>query len=259
VRSRVALVLIVAVAAGVFLVTVPTFRHFFDLGVYRGAVRHWLLAGGDLYAYRYQGTGYGFTYPPFAALVLSPLALASWPVAIAASLVVNAGAVARLLRWFRPRAGWTEAALLFVAVIVFEPARDTFSFGQVNLVLLVLVCADLAALTRGSRWAGVGIGIAAAVKLTPAVFVGYLGAPSGVAAAGAVRPGGTAPVGGRGDALVRPQQQHRVVVVVRTVRLGRRRRQQHVRVDHRRPDPAAADHPFAFRPSRRRPAVFCAA
>jgi len=174
VRSRVALVLLVAAAAGVFLVTVPTFRHFFDLGVYRGAVRHWLLDGGDLYAYRYQGTGYGFTYPPFAALVLSPLALSSWPVAIAASLVVNAAAVTRLLRWSRPRAGWTEAALLFVAVIVFEPARDTFSFGQINLVLLVLVCADLAALTRGSRWAGVGIGIAAAVKLTPAVFVGYL-------------------------------------------------------------------------------------
>jgi len=51
-------------------------------------------------------------------------------------------------------------------VLVYEPARDTFSFGQVNLVLLVLV--------RGGRWAGIGIGIATAIKLTPAVFVAYL-------------------------------------------------------------------------------------
>ncbi|MEU8614287.1 glycosyltransferase 87 family protein [Actinoplanes sp. NPDC048791] len=173
-RSRLALVLGAATVAGVFLATVPTFRHFFDLGVYRGAVHHWLIDGGDLYAYRYRGTVYGFTYPPFAALVLSPLALLSWPVAIAASLVVNAGAVGWLVRRLRPAAGWTESALLFIAVLVFEPARDTISFGQVNLVLLVLVCADLRALRRGSRWSGVGIGIATAIKLTPAVFIGYL-------------------------------------------------------------------------------------
>jgi alpha-1,2-mannosyltransferase len=168
------LVLLAAVATGIFLATVPLFRHFFDLGVYRGAVRFWLLDGGDLYAFQYRGTAYGFTYPPFAALALSPLALFSWPVAVAASVLVNAGAVVRLLRWLRPRAGWAELALLFLAVLVFEPGRDTFSFGQVNLVLLVLVYADLAALRRGGRWAGLGIGLAAAIKLTPIVFVGYL-------------------------------------------------------------------------------------
>jgi alpha-1,2-mannosyltransferase len=58
-------------------------------------------------------------------------------------------------------------------VLIFEPARDTFSFGQINLVLLVLVCTDLRRLQTG-RWAGVGIGLAAAIKLTPAVFIGYL-------------------------------------------------------------------------------------
>ena len=173
-RIRPALVPVVVLAAAAFLVLVPTFRHFFDLGVYRGAVRSVLFEGGDLYAFRYQGTGYGFTYPPFAALVLSPLAFLSWPVAVAASLLVNAGAVAWLVRWWMPWAGAAATVLLVVAVIVAEPARDTFSFGQVNLVLLVLVGTDLAALGRGSRWAGVGIGLAAAVKLTPAVFVAYL-------------------------------------------------------------------------------------
>ena len=172
-RARIAIVGVAAVAVAVFLVTVPAFRHFFDLGVYRGAVRFWLLDGGDLYGFRYQGTEYGFTYPPFAALVLSPLALTPWPVAVAASLVLNAGAVVLLLRWFLPR-GRFFLALAFLAVLVYEPARDTFSFGQVNLVLLVLVCADLRALVRGGRWAGIGIGIATAIKLTPAVFVAYL-------------------------------------------------------------------------------------
>jgi alpha-1,2-mannosyltransferase len=179
-RRQLVLVLLAVVGVAVFLVTVPTFRHFFDLGVYRGAVRSWLLDGADLYAYRYQGTEYGFTYPPFAALVLSPLAATAWPVAVAAGLVVNAGAVTLLLRWFLvpllERHGWpvwTPCALTFLAVVVFEPARDTFSYGQVNLVLLVLVCADLRTGPNG-RWAGVGTGLAAAIKLTPAIFIGYL-------------------------------------------------------------------------------------
>jgi alpha-1,2-mannosyltransferase len=47
-------------------------------------------------------------------------------------------------------------------------------FGQVNLFLVALVLADVAALGRGRPWAGVGIGLAAAVKLTPGVFVLYL-------------------------------------------------------------------------------------
>jgi alpha-1,2-mannosyltransferase len=183
-RSRPAQITLVAgtaIAVGVFLVTVPTFRHFFDLGVYRGAVRYWLIDGGHLYDFRYQDSDYGFTYPPFAALVMAPLVMTSWPVAVAISLVVNTAMVVLLLRWFlvpflrrRSWSIWTPCALAFLAVVVFEPARDTFSFGQINLVLLVLVCADMRALVAGRRLAGVGIGLAAAIKLTPAVFIGYL-------------------------------------------------------------------------------------
>ncbi len=180
-RAQVAVVSGAAVVVGVFLVTVPTFRHFFDLGVYRGAVRYWLIDGDRLYDYRYQGSAYGFTYPPFAALFLAPLVITSWPVAVALSLVVNSAMVVLLLRWFvvpilRKRGWpiWMPCALAFLAVVLFEPARDTFSFGQINLVLLVLVCTDLRGLATGRRSVGVGIGLAAAIKLTPAVFIGYL-------------------------------------------------------------------------------------
>jgi alpha-1,2-mannosyltransferase len=179
--AQVALVAGTAVAVGVFLATVPTFRHFFDLGVYRGAVHYWLIEGGDLYDFRYQDSAYGFTYPPFAALLLAPLVVTSWPVAVAISLAVNTAMVVLLLRWFlvpilrrHGRSIWTPCALAFLAVILFEPARDTFSFGQINLVLLVLVGSDLRGLTARRRTAGVGIGLAAAIKLTPAVFIGYL-------------------------------------------------------------------------------------
>ncbi len=181
VRRQVLLVAGAAVVVGVFVVTVPTFRHFFDLGVYRGAARWWLLDGGDLYDFRYQDSVYGFTYPPFAALVFSPLAGTSWPVAVAIGLAVNTAAVIVLLLWFaRPilrRNGWpvwTPLACTFLALLVFEPTLDTFSFGQINLVLLVLAGADLRGLQTGTRWAGIGIGVATAIKLTPAVFIGYL-------------------------------------------------------------------------------------
>ncbi|WP_433375203.1 glycosyltransferase 87 family protein [Actinoplanes sp. CA-142083] len=176
-KAQVTLVTLAAVAVAVFLVTIPTFRHFFDLGVYRGAVRYWLIDGGDLYDFRYQDTEYGFTYPPFAALTLSPLAITSWPVAVAAAALLNAGAVALLIRWYfvpilrrRGWPVWTPCALMFLGFLVFEPSRDTFSYGQVNLLLLVLVCSDL----RNRRMSGVGIGLAAAIKLTPVVFIGYL-------------------------------------------------------------------------------------
>lgn len=167
-------------AAAAFLATVWGFRHYFDLGVYRGAVHHWLIGGGDLYAFRYRGSDFGFTYPPFAALVMSPLAAMSWPVAVVAATVANVGAVVLLLRWLlvpilRRQAWsvWVGCALVFCALLVFEPVRATLRLGQVNLLLLVLVCFDQRVL-RGGRWAGVGIGVAAAVKLVPAVFIGYL-------------------------------------------------------------------------------------
>ncbi|GFJ88031.1 membrane protein [Phytohabitans rumicis] len=169
-----------AVATALFLAYVPAHRGFFDVGVYHGAVHYWLRDGGQLYDYLRPPTNYGFTYPPFAALVLSPLALLDWHPAIALSLVVNASAGAALVYLLvdpvARRNGWPRGfafAVAACAVAVFEPVRDTFSFGQVNLVLLALVVADTR-LLRTTRWYGVGIGVATAIKLTPGIFVLYL-------------------------------------------------------------------------------------
>ncbi|WP_308280800.1 glycosyltransferase family 87 protein [Streptomyces barringtoniae] len=178
-RSRLLLVLVLGAAVTVFTATVPLLRDFFDLRVYYGTVHTWAHHGGRIYDYQVPGTSYGFTYPPFAALAMLPLALVDRTSAIAASLLVNLAALAVVLRilagpdWRRH--GWYRWSLGLCLLALFEPLRDTFSFGQVNLVLLALVLGDCLLLATGrERWAGAGIGLAAAVKLTPALFIGLL-------------------------------------------------------------------------------------
>ncbi|MEU6512063.1 glycosyltransferase 87 family protein [Streptomyces sp. NPDC046942] len=178
-RGRLLLVLVLAATVTVFTATVPLLRDFFDLRVYYGTVHTWVHHGGRIYDYHVPGTAYGFTYPPFAALAMLPLALLGRTTAIALSLLVNLAALAMVL-WIlagsgRRRHGWYRWSLALCALALFEPLRDTFSFGQVNLVLLALVLGDCRLLTSGrGRWAGAGIGLAAAVKLTPALFIGLL-------------------------------------------------------------------------------------
>jgi alpha-1,2-mannosyltransferase len=50
---------------------------------------------------------------------------------------------------------------------------QTLGFGQINRLLMALVLVDLAQ-PDDRKWKGAGVGLAAAIKLTPAIFVGYL-------------------------------------------------------------------------------------
>ncbi|MFD7876953.1 glycosyltransferase 87 family protein [Streptomyces sp. NPDC059766] len=177
--ARLLVVLALASAVAVFTATVPLLRDWFDLRVYYGTVDSWMHHGGRIYDYLVPGTTYGFTYPPFAAVAMLPMALLGLHTAVVVALLLNLLALAAVLRMLTGRAwrrhGWYGCALALCALALFEPLRDTFSFGQVNVLLLALVLADgwLLATGRG-RWAGVGIGLAAAVKLTPALFIGLL-------------------------------------------------------------------------------------
>lgn len=178
-RGRLLLVLGLATVITVFTATVPLLRDWFDLRVYYGAVNTWVHHGGRLYDYRVPGTTYGFTYPPFAAVGMLPMALVGLHTAIALCLLLNLAALAAVLYILvgplLRRYGWFGVSLAVCALALLEPVRDTFSFGQVNLLLLALVLSDAWLLSTGrGRWAGVGIGLAAAVKLTPALFIGLL-------------------------------------------------------------------------------------
>ncbi|MCH0541957.1 DUF2029 domain-containing protein [Streptomyces sp. MUM 203J] len=155
-----------------------------DLSVYR-AEGETVLAGGDLYAMRVTSANLPTTYPPFAALLFTPLtlfgvqemrelatlgnllllvALAHLSVRLVRSGPLRRGRAAALLE--RP-----GAALWVAAVVVWcEPVWQTFRYGQINLLIAVAVLWDLTRRDR-SPWAGVGIGLATAVKLTPGLFV----------------------------------------------------------------------------------------
>ncbi|MEV0809470.1 glycosyltransferase 87 family protein [Micromonospora sp. NPDC050200] len=183
-RTAAQVVGVVALAAVVAaFLSVAAVRHgFFDLKVYYGALTFWVHDHGEIYDYLKPGTQYGFTYPPFAALVMLPMAYLPWlaaiTVSVAASVVVSAVLVWWLLDPVSRRAGWARWFALAVALCLaaaFEPMRETINFGQVNMLLLFLVALDLLRLLpTGNRWAGVGIGVATAIKLTPGVFIVYL-------------------------------------------------------------------------------------
>lgn len=164
-----------------------------DIDVYRMGGRAWLdgrslYADGAMFQTR-GGLELPFTYPPLAAVAFSPFAMLSLE---AASLAITATTLVLLLvstvivltrldvwpttgvtrepAWVRRC--WLAAAIVAPAVIFCEPIRANFDFGQINVVLMTLVLADC--VPRRTPWPrGVLLGLAIAVKLTPAVFLLY--------------------------------------------------------------------------------------
>jgi alpha-1,2-mannosyltransferase len=65
------------------------------------------------------------------------------------------------------------SAALAVIVIDLEPVQATLWWGQVNVLLMAMVMLDLLRPAH-ARWRGIGLGLAAGIKLTPLVFVPYL-------------------------------------------------------------------------------------
>ncbi len=153
---------------------------FFDMKIYHGAMAWWT-QGGELYDFRHPTITLGYTYPPFAALTMLPMAgltvvEAGW-LNVAFGLAALAFVCAMLLGPIAKRHHWSRWGVVALAVPVFaalEPVRESLGYGQVNMLLFGLVIADLVALRKGWKWAGVGIGLATAIKLTPALFIVYL-------------------------------------------------------------------------------------
>ena len=152
---------------------VPNGANFVDLHVYvggAGALDH----PGTLYDYVYADQTpdfpLPFTYPPFAAVVFYPLHLLPfgvvafcWQIGIVAALY----GVVRLSLRLVGRAD-ARPAMLWTAVGIWtEPLRSTFDYGQVNVLLVLAVLYAV----YSSRWwlSGLLVGLAAGVKLTPAV------------------------------------------------------------------------------------------
>jgi alpha-1,2-mannosyltransferase len=171
------------VSITVGLIVLAVFRNtYFDSRVYHGAIVYWFRDGGMVYDFLRPGTPYGFTYPPFAGLVMSPMAVLPLLMVMILATIGTVLTTALLAWWLAGplirRHGWPVKFAFTVALclaLAFEPVRETISFGQVNTLLLALVAGDmLLGLDKGRKWAGIGIGLATAIKLTPGVFILYL-------------------------------------------------------------------------------------
>jgi alpha-1,2-mannosyltransferase len=145
---------------------------FPDLDVYRyggGAVLDLV----SPYAREDPRHGYPFSYPPFAGLAMAPLALMPDWLAAAVWTGASAGCLAAAVAVVRRSLGRPySAAFVVVACAValsLEPVWQNCAFGQINLILMLAILIDVVQPDR--RTAGILIGLAAGIKLTPLVFV----------------------------------------------------------------------------------------
>ncbi|MFI0481777.1 glycosyltransferase 87 family protein [Actinomadura sp. 9N215] len=121
-----------------------------------------------------------YTNTPFMAALFTPLAMLPltfarvlWQLASLAAFTWACATTLKLSGHEAPLKLSGHEAPLKVAVaggLLLAPVHHSFFQGQVNLFLLALIVADMHRVAQG-RPAGIGIGIATAVKLTPAIFI----------------------------------------------------------------------------------------
>jgi alpha-1,2-mannosyltransferase len=146
--------------------------YLMDLSVFRDA-GYAVIHNLPLYEHFSSSSGFRFIYPPCAAVLFAPMAVVPQR-----ALQIGWSAFNLLLLWWILRTtlvrlsvrspNWTAMAALG-PVLVLEPVRSNFSFGQINIALMALVVADCLGVLP-PRLRGVGIGIAAGIKITPAAF-----------------------------------------------------------------------------------------
>jgi alpha-1,2-mannosyltransferase len=181
-KRKIGILLALGLVTLLIVYLAETRNGYFDSKVYSGAVRYWFRDGGMVYDWLRPGTPYGFTYPPFAGLMMAPMAYLPFGAVVAIAVTATVLTTALLVWWLAGplierlgRPAWFGFGVVVCLAIAFEPVRETITFGQVNTLLLALVAGDLLfGVAQGRRWAGAGIGLAVAIKLTPGVFILYL-------------------------------------------------------------------------------------
>ena len=155
-----------------------------DLHIYRGAV---LSADTGASLYDYMGVG-PFNYPPFAAVLLRPLAWLPaevgdglWTLGTLLFAVAMCVIVVRRIR--RSRTTWVGlaptgarilglVALSSIVMLSSTPIVVNLWLGQISGALTLLVLLDAGGVVP-KRMQGCLTGIAAALKLTPLIFIPY--------------------------------------------------------------------------------------
>lgn len=128
--------------------------------------------GADLYDNAYIGD-LPFTYPPFSGTLFTWLSklgdaplIVLWQGGTALALFTVIMLVLRERGLKLSPAMWLLGILLLCCTPANEPVHGTLFFGQINIFLMLLVALDI--LPRKRALPGIGIGLAAGMKLTPA-------------------------------------------------------------------------------------------
>jgi len=149
-----------------------------DFHIYYEALQY-----GDhnsLYNYLFPYFPLGFTYPPFAAVVMRPLSQLDRLVAEKTWIILAATLSAAFLYLIVPLLDWRPSwrrhgiPVAIAASLWFVPITLTVSIGQINAFIALAVAIDTVLLHRRSRWTGIGIGFATAMKLTPGILIPFL-------------------------------------------------------------------------------------
>ncbi|HEY8754983.1 MAG TPA: glycosyltransferase family 87 protein [Candidatus Dormibacteraeota bacterium] len=149
---------------------------FEDFSAYAQAA-HAVAGGTSPYAF-FDGSTVvmsGFIYPPFAAVILRPLAALpsrwqelTWLWLALGGLVGGAVITARTLL----PATWPRARIGIFVALTFPPATYNLWHGQINTVIFLLLAMALSDYLSGHRTrCGIILGVAAGIKLAPIVLL----------------------------------------------------------------------------------------
>jgi len=142
-----------------------------DLEVYR-RTGELVLSGGDIF----NAEGLPWIYPGFAALLTVPFAVVPFEPAAVIWLALSTAALAAIIHRLG-YTGWQLSALTTLAILFVHPVRETLGFGQLGIFLVAAGVLDSMpgprVLKRRLLPEGWLVGVATAVKLTPAVVAAY--------------------------------------------------------------------------------------
>ncbi|GAA1518589.1 hypothetical protein GCM10009827_037220 [Dactylosporangium maewongense] len=178
----------------------PDAQRLSDLHIYYGAAKF----DGPLYDYVAENGG-PFTYPPFAMVLFRPLSMLPeatlgvlWLAMTCAAVIAIARTVTRSSTATGTATGTSTgtstvtgtaaqsgggvgsrfftrglmAAGVATALLVSAPVQSNLRFGQVSIFIVLLALVDAGQVVP-ARFRGILVGVAAAIKLTPLLFVVY--------------------------------------------------------------------------------------
>lgn len=139
---------------------------------------HDVLGGRNIYLSGH--TYFNFLYTPFAALLFTPFTILpieffKWAMTISniACLLLSTWLSLRFLGYQQKPQLFSTTLFLSTFLLWLEPVQQTLEYGQINLMMMAMVLVGFY-LKDKPYWSGFLIGLAAAIKLTPAIFILYL-------------------------------------------------------------------------------------